>query len=382
MKKTQLIKIVQLINNSVKSFSWERLYIATKTLKWSKIEFEFSKKVDYENKPSRANQEVEVWDIIFAKMQWTRKTLLIWKSEKEYIFSSWFFVLRASKEILNEYLFHFLNSESFLNQKDINCTWATQKALTLTWLKKIFIPLPPLPQQKQIIKKLDKLTNLIELRKESIRKTEDLTKSIFIEMFGDPMLNEKGWGIKSLWDSCNFIKDWPHKSLNYIKKGIPFISVNTIIKWYWDFSNVKYISKEDYDFYSKRCKPEYWDILYTKWGTTWFAKFFDLDIECLNWVHLAVLKFDKEILNWKFLESMLNTDFCYIQSQRYTRWIANRDLVLWQMALIKIIFPPITLQNKFAEIVKKNEENIRWQKESLGKLEELYDSCMQESFNF
>lgn len=381
MQTIQLTQIIQPINLSVKPFSWERFYIATWALEWEQINFESAEKVTFENKPSRANQEVQVWDVIFAKMQNTKKTLLITEKEKDFIYSSWFFVLRHWKEILSWFLKHFLNSASFLEQKDKNCTWATQRALTLEWLQKIQIPLPPLSHQKQIIQKLDTLTNLINLRKLSIDKTEKLTKSIFIEMFWDPMINDKGWEVSTLWKSCYFIKDWPHKSLNYIEKWIPFVSVNNIIKWFWDFWNVKFISQEDYNFYSKRCKPEFWDILYTKGWTTWFAKYVDLKIDFLNWVHLAVLKFDKNILNWRFLESILNTNYCYKQSQKYTRWIANRDLVLWQMALIKIFLPPISLQNKFASIVEKNEENIKKQKESLRKLEELYASVMQESFS-
>lgn len=85
-------------------------------------------------------------------------------------------------------------------------------------------------------------------------------------------------------------------------------------------------------------------MLYSKGGTTGIAKLVDVDVKFANWVHLAVLKFDKSVLNGVFLENMLNCDYCYTQSQKLTKGIANRDLVLSAMAQIKIYKPPIELQ--------------------------------------
>jgi type I restriction enzyme S subunit len=65
-------------------------------------------------------------------------------------------------------------------------------------LKQIAIPLPPLATQRAIAEKLDKLQSLIDLKKQAITKTDELAKSIFLEMFGDPMKNEKGWEVKKL----------------------------------------------------------------------------------------------------------------------------------------------------------------------------------------
>ena len=94
-------------------------------------------------------------------------------------------------------------------------------------------------------------------------------------------------------------------------------------------------------------------MLYSKGGTTGIAKLIDTDIEFANWVHLAVLKFDREKLNGLFFENMLNCDYCYDQSQRLTKGIANRDLVLSAMAQIKMYRPPIELQEQFAGFVQQ-----------------------------
>lgn len=190
----QFIKLTQVTtptNQAVKTFSGERVYVATGDLDGTKIKFNTTEMVSFENKPSRANQETQIGDVIFAKMQATDKSLVIDEENSKHIYSSGFFILRPTNEIIPQYLYHFLRSKSFHTQKDKNCSGATQKAITLDGLKKIQIPLPSLEVQKSIVTKLDKLTELIDLKKEAIGKTEELTKSVFLEMFGDLTLNEK-----------------------------------------------------------------------------------------------------------------------------------------------------------------------------------------------
>ena len=179
------------------------------------------------------------------------------------------------------------------------------------------------------------------------------SQSRFIEMFGDPYYNPKGWHQATLNKVCYYIKDGPHKSLQDLGEGNghPFISVRNIINGKIDFSTAKYISDSDYDEAIRKCHPEKGDILYSKGGTTGIAKLIDIDVEFANWVHVAVLKFDKNKINGVFFENMLNSDYCYTQSQRLTKGIANRDLVLSAMAKIELFVPPIDLQNKFADFV-------------------------------
>ena len=81
------------------------------------------------------------------------------------------------------------------------------------------------------------------------------------------------------------------------------------------------------------------DVLYSKGGTTGIAKRVDIDYEFSIWVHLALLKIRRDIVNAEYVEAMLNSDFCKLQAKNLTRGIANRDLVLGQMKQIKILLP-------------------------------------------
>ena len=209
-------------------------------------------------------------------------------------------------------------------------------------------------EQVLICKKLDNLFSVIKLRKRELQLLDSLIKARFVEMFGNPDINPMGWEETTIGNECFYIKDGPHKSLPDIGKengGHPFISVRNIVNGHIDFLTARYISDEDYADAIKKCHPERGDMLYSKGGTTGIAKLIDIDEEFANWVHVAVLKFDKSRLNGIFFENMLNGDYCYNQSQRLTKGIANRDLVLSAMAQIKMYRPPIELQNQFADFV-------------------------------
>ena len=230
----------------------------------------------------------------------------------------------------------------------------TVPSVRKTSLEKYEIEVPSLDEQEEIEKKLSITAEIIKKRKEELQKLDELIKARFVEMFGDPATNPMGWLETTIGDECSYIKDGPHKSLEDIGKengGHPFISVRNIVNGYIDFSTARYISDDDYAEAIKKCHPEKGDILYSKGGTTGIAKLVDIDEPFANWVHVAVLKFDKEKLNGLFFENMLNGAYCYDQSQRLTKGIANRDLVLSAMAQIKMYRPPMDLQEQFAAFV-------------------------------
>ena len=265
--------------------------------------------------------------------------------------------LRLKTDMVNKFfLFHILNNDYFEQQCIQASNGVAQKNMSTEWLKDYEIPLYSIEKQIEVVKILDKVRRIINSRTEEILKLDNLVRGRFVEMFGDQSTNPRGWNETTIGDECFYIKDGPHKSLTDIGKkngGYPFISVRNIVNGHIDFSTAKYISNEDYADAIKKCHPEKGDMLYSKGGTTGIAKLIDIDEEFANWVHVAVLKFDKSRLNGVFFENMLNGTYCYEQSQRLTKGIANRDLVLSAMAQIKIYCPPMELQNQFADFVKQ-----------------------------
>ena len=253
------------------------------------------------------------------------------------------------------YLYYFLQNYDF--RSVISGTTIPQ--VTKQGLEKIDVVVSSKENQREIVRQLQLLDSIIEERHKELRYFDALIKSRFIEMFGNLESNPKGWKQSTLGDECYYIKDGPHKSPKYLDSidGIPFISTRNVVSGDGiDWSTAKYISEADYLDCIKKCHPEKGDILYSKGGTTGIAKLVDTDIRFANWVHVAVLKFGAQ-LDGRFLECMLNMNYCYAQSQALTKGIANKDFVLSAIAQVKIYVPPIELQRKYTEFVKRTDKS-------------------------
>lgn len=288
------------------------------------------------------------------------------------------FIPNGNYEVDPNYFYHLFSGRDWTKGTNRAVMGVTLNKATLNDIE---VSLPALAEQREIAANLDKVDELIFLRKQQLEQLEELVKARFIELFGDPSSNPMGWKETTVGEECHYIKDGPHKSLPDVGEGngYPFISVRNIVNGHIDFSTAKYISKQDYLDSIKKCHPQKGDMLYSKGGTTGIAKLVDVDVEFANWVHVAVLKFDAS-LNGIFFENMLNSDYCYDQSQKLTKGIANRDLVLSAMAQIKMYKPPLELQEQFAAFVEQTEKSKLAVQQSIAELEELKKSLMQKYF--
>jgi type I restriction enzyme S subunit len=288
-------------------------------------------------------------DVLFGKRRAYQKKVAI--APFDGIFSAHGMVLRPKEDVVDGRFFPlFISSDYFLDKAIKISVGSLSPTINWSALKELEFELPTLDKQRRLA---DILWAAIETRnayKELLSLTEQLVKSQFVEMFGEPGSNPKGWMRTTIGESCHYVKDGPHVSPPYVEDGagIPFISTRNLVNGDGiDWSTAKYISDADYEICAKKCKPEKGDMLYTKGGTTGVARYVKTDICFANWVHVAVLKFSDN-LNGVFFENMLNSDYCYQQSQLLTKGIANKDLVLSAMKQIKFYLPPLDLQNRFA----------------------------------
>ena len=160
MKK--FLDCISVVGSTPSRFQGTKKYVSTGAVATTEIDESEVVEVSYEDRPSRANLTAEAGDILFAKMQGTRKTLLLDSETEENIYSTGFYAVRANPQIITtECLYYLIDSELFLTQKDKNCSGATQKAITNGGLAKIEIRIPPLSEQGVLTEKLRYLTQLI-----------------------------------------------------------------------------------------------------------------------------------------------------------------------------------------------------------------------------
>ncbi len=258
---------------------------------------------------------------------------------------------------------------------------ATFKEVSKKIVEAIRIPLPPLAEQKRIAGILDAVDALRAKRRESLAQLDTLLQSTFLDMFGDPATNPMGWEGCVVGDVVHSAKDGPHVSPKYSGSGIPFLSTRHIKPGEVIWDDLKYIDQAEANRQWKKCKPQFGDILYTKGGTTGIAARVTTSEPFAVWVHVALLKPVVEKVHPVWLEAMLNSAYCYTQSQRYTRGIANRDLGLKRMVKIKAYLPPLDEQHRFAAIVESVEQQKATQRAHLAELDTLFASLQQRAFN-
>lgn len=161
------------------------------------------KKIRSGEAPSRARQLVCSEDVLVSTVRPNLNGVAqVPPSLDGAIASTGFCVLRAKAVLLNSrYLFHWVRTPQFVKDMTMRATGASYPAVTDRIIKDSKIPFPPLPEQRRLAAILDKADSLREKRRRAITKLDELLKSVFIEMFGDPVVNPKGWE-KRLFELC------------------------------------------------------------------------------------------------------------------------------------------------------------------------------------
>ena len=173
-------------------------------------------------------------------------------------------------------------------------------------------------------------------------------KSRFIEMF------ESGnYPVCRLGDVCSKITDGTHKTPNYLDAGVTFISAKNIVNGELDFSDVKYISDQEYAEIQKRCQTEMGDILLSKSGSLGAPVIVKTTERIGLFESLAVIKYERSKLLPAFLCEQLKSDRIQRQFKVGTKGVAIKHLHLGVIADTDIVVPPIEDQNAFATFVEQ-----------------------------
>ena len=374
------------ITNKIKSsginiFCGNKNYLSTECIKNNKIN-KIEEVISYKKRPSRANLQPQTNDVFFAKMKETEKVLIITeKIEDEYILSTGFMPIRPYLNKLNSiYLSYYFKSKQFNEIKDKLSYGGTQKALNNQNASKIKIPIPPLQQQKKIVKVLDISSALLEKQKELIAKYDLFLKSKFIEMFGNPMVNSLKWNYKSFSEiaHCRLGKMVDKKQNIGKEKFIYLANLNV----QWGYFKLKELRKM---YFSDNEKIEFslrkGDLLICEGGEIGRTAIWKEEIKnCYFQKALHRCRVDKSIVSPEYISHFM---LHMIKSGGLSKYIVSATiphLTGVKLKKINIPIPPITLQNKFAKIVEKIETIKTKETKKLNHLETLHKSLMDKAF--
>ena len=286
------------------------------------------------------------------------------------------FGLNANKEyLLPKFLYYFCLDYNFERHNKA----VTIPSLTKVDLLKIDIPLPPKSTQLAIVTELDKINELIRLKKEQLKDFDNLAQSLFYEMFGDPVENEKGWEVKKIGDLA-LVKTGPFGSMlhkeDYICDGIPLVNPVHMK----DFKIVP-----DLDFTISKEKASELENYLLKSNDVVFARRGDIG-RCaivseaeqgfICGTGSLFVRFSKEIESI-FIMYIIRCDSFSKHLISKAKGATMLNINSNTIADLRIPLPPLSLQRLFAQRIEQIEREKSEVQKSIQDLETLLASRMQ-----
>ena len=332
--------------------------------------------------PSRAQQKVEYGDILISTVRPNLRNIAIVNDDAtNLVASSGFCVLRINDAALRSYIFYYVVSNKFTAYLEKLTNGANYPAVKETDVRKALIPIPPKPTQLSIVSELDKLNELIRIKKEQLKDYDTLAQSIFYEMFGDPVENEKGWEVKTFGEIGTLERGAGISKKDFVDDGLPCIhygQLHTIFGAY---------TRKTITFIPKDLLPKY-KIAYP--GDLILAiTSEDVEGSCKSTAWLGdydvVVGSDAAIFhhnqNGIYLSYYTRTKAFYNEKAKYAKGFKVTHISTKEIASISICVPPLSIQNTFANKIEQIERQKTIIQESITDLETLLASRMQYWFD-
>lgn len=246
-------------------------------------------------------------------------------------------------------------------------------------LKEIKIPLPPKSTQLAIVSELDKINELIRLKKEQLKDFDNLAQSLFYEMFGDPVENEKGWEVKKLGELLKVIGGYAFKSDKYKDEGIPILRIGNINSGFFRDTNLVFAESDEK---LERYKIFPGDIVISLTGTVGKSDYGNVCImdDAYNFYYLNQRNAKLEIfgnLDKYYLSAILKNEVIKSRLTSISRGVRQANIANKDIENLQIPLPPLSLQRLFAQRIEQIDREKSEVQKSIQDLETLLASRMQ-----
>lgn len=333
--------------------------------------------------PSRARQVVKTNDVLVSTVRPNLNGVAFVKPTYDgAIASTGFCVLRPDQKHLSPtYLYYWVQSKAFVDEMVKKATGANYPAVSDSIVKNERIPLFDLDTQRHIAAVLDRVDALRQKDRQLLAYYEQLPQAVFLEMFGDPVRNEKGWERGKIRDLITEAKYGTSKPAE-MGGTYPYLRMNNITyTGRWDLSDLKYINLDEKE--EAKYLAEKGDLLFNRTNSRELVGktavyHFDYPMAIAGYLvkaktnARAVPEYISAYLNSKHGKGIL-LNMC-----KSIIGMANINAQEFQDIAIPI--PPVELQREFAEIVHHAEMHVQKVNEQLTASESLFQSLLHEYF--
>ena len=291
----------------------------------------------------------------------------------------------ATPELTDYLYYYFLSPAGYKSLLSISSGTSMLK-FNKTELKKLEIPIPDIDKQRRIIAVMDKVSNLISLRKQQLAKLDELVKARFVEMFGDPVRNSMGLPTEPMTTVCAIIdgdrgKNYPKQDEFSDTGYCLFLNAKNVTATGFSFESRMFITKEK-DNALHNGKLERGDVVLTTRGTLGNLAFYDDSVPFENVrinSGMVILRMNKSVMTEVFFIEQFKLQLQSIKG-KIASGSAQPQLPISTMNKIRILLAPMTLQEQFATFVEQADKSKVAVQKALDEAQLLFDSLMQKYF--
>lgn len=258
---------------------------------------------------------------------------------------------------------------------------ATVKGITLDQIGDLRIPLPPVEEQKRIAAILDKADAIRRKREQAIQLADEFLRSLFLDMFGDPILNPKGWLLEDLSNVTARITDGEHLNPLFAEDGLSMVMAGHVLESGVSFLGTRKVSLEDGERFRRKCRPELGDLLLVSRGATIgrCCVLTDSSPFCLMG-SVILIKPNRERLCSQYLQALFRSPAYRGLLFKTSGSSAQQAIYLQHLGTLKVPLPPISLQEEYSDYAGKVSKTYRVFSKAVEETSSLMDSLSHRAF--
>jgi len=257
------------------------------------------------------------------------------------------------------------------------------KHISKNYILNLEVVTPSLKYQNYVVSILDKTDAIRRRRRQAIQLADEFLRSVFLDMFGDPITNPKKWEKGHIKDLCEEIIDCPHATPKYAAEQTEFACIRSsdIQNGYLDWSTTKYVEEAVYRERIKRLEPLPNDVIYCREGARFgnAARIPKGKKLCLG-QRMMLFRSNNMLATAEFIWALLNSDSIYHQAVQNIGGSASPHINVADIKKFSVFTPPLNIQEKYSKAVKKLEVVKQKYQSFLLESEQLFNSITQRAF--
>lgn len=321
-------------------------------------------------------------DVLFVSIGRIGETAIVRDKDDSWDVNESVFIFTLDTDIIDvEYFCHLMRSRTVQERLQRDSSGSTFKSIKMKQLEKMSFEIPDIENQRVVVRKMSKIAEQIAVCNAIIEKLDFSIKARFVEMFGDPIKNPKGWEVVAIGDVVTEVRYGTSKPA--VEGGrYPYLRMNNLtVDGHLDLNDLKYIDISDDEI--EKCVVRKGDVLFNRTNSVELVgktAVFDLPEDMVIAGYIIRVRLNERLLP-EVLSEYMNLEALKAILRSMAKGAVNQaNINAQELQSIKVYLPDMELQKQFIELKKQIDKSKSVVQSILDKLTILQESMMQEYF--